>query len=187
VRDLARVLWHGSATTGLPVLTIRGDFDTSFTPASDDQQTLVPVLLANQRLYGDAEPVDWRSVDLSGGAIVLNHRFQGKVNERRRAAWLERFQHERGLRLAGSVLLPLPDVDNDDRIRSIDRIELMLIPEAATQVACTAARIVAQAALAGAGAERAALLREEGSLTRLKKAIVRQEEELARLGQPSSE
>lgn len=65
--------------------------------------------------------------------------------------------------------------------------EEMIVAEAVTQVACGAARIVANAAVSRSGTDRAALLREEGSLTRLKKAITRQEEEMARLGQRSSE
>jgi len=65
--------------------------------------------------------------------------------------------------------------------------EEMLVAEAVTQVACTASRIVANAAVGRAGTDRAALLREEGSLTRLKKAVARQEEEMTVLGQRPSE
>jgi len=60
--------------------------------------------------------------------------------------------------------------------------EEMTVVEAATQVACAAARIVAMAAVGRAGRDRAALLREHATITRLREAISKQEEELNRLG-----
>jgi hypothetical protein len=65
--------------------------------------------------------------------------------------------------------------------------EEMLVVEAVTQIACTAARIVANAAIARAGTDRAAVLREQAALKRLREAVARQQEELARLGDPLAE
>lgn len=59
--------------------------------------------------------------------------------------------------------------------------EEMVVAEAACQVACAAARIVALAAVGRAGRDRAALLRERATITRLQHAVVAQSAELRRL------
>jgi len=60
--------------------------------------------------------------------------------------------------------------------------EEMLVAEAAAQVACAAGRIVAMAAVGRAGRDRAALLREQDSIKRLREAVAKQGEELDELG-----
>ncbi|WP_428268817.1 hypothetical protein [Haliangium sp.] len=60
-------------------------------------------------------------------------------------------------------------------------VEEMVVAEAVTQVGCTAARIVATAAVGRAGRDRAMLLREQASLTRLRAASERQSQELQAL------
>lgn len=59
--------------------------------------------------------------------------------------------------------------------------EEAIVVELATEVVCTAARIVAQQAVSRAGRERSAGLREELAQRRLREALERQEEEYARL------
>ena len=59
--------------------------------------------------------------------------------------------------------------------------EEMVVGEAVTQVGCTAARVVATAAIGRAGRDRAMLLREQASLTRLRAASERQLQELDEL------
>lgn len=60
-----------------------------------------------------------------------------------------------------------------------DPAEEMLVIEVATEVICSASRIVAQAALTRASRERATYLREELAQRRLEDALERQREELA--------
>jgi hypothetical protein len=62
-----------------------------------------------------------------------------------------------------------------------DPVEGMLVVEIASEVSCAAARIVALAAIGRAGRERAARLREELAQRRLREALSRQKEELARV------
>ena len=57
----------------------------------------------------------------------------------------------------------------------------ILVIDIASEVMCTAARIVAQASVSQAGRERAAYLREELSQRRLRQALERQREEFDRL------
>lgn len=52
-----------------------------------------------------------------------------------------------------------------------DPSEELLVAEAATDVACAAARIVALAAVARAAADRAALLRQEAAIERLRASV----------------
>lgn len=60
-----------------------------------------------------------------------------------------------------------------------DSEEEMLVTEAATEVICAAARIVAQSAVSRASRERGAFLREELAQRRLEEVLKRQREELA--------
>ncbi len=60
-----------------------------------------------------------------------------------------------------------------------DSAEEMLVTEAATEVICAAARIVAQAAVSRASRERGAFLRAELAQRRLEQVLTRQREELA--------
>lgn len=62
-----------------------------------------------------------------------------------------------------------------------DSVEEMLVVELAAEVACSAARIVALAAVGRAGRERAARLREELAHRRLTDALERQQAEMRRL------
>jgi hypothetical protein len=66
--------------------------------------------------------------------------------------------------------------------RALDAPTEEVVAEAVTDVGCAAARIVAMAAVGRAGRERAALLREQGALARLERALERQRAELARFG-----
>ncbi len=59
--------------------------------------------------------------------------------------------------------------------------EQMLVAELAAEVACSAARIVALAAVGRAGRERAARMREELGQRRLSEALERQKAEMKRL------
>ena len=56
--------------------------------------------------------------------------------------------------------------------------EEMVVAEAACQVACAAARMVALASVGRAGRDRAALLREQATIARLREAIAEQDVEL---------
>jgi len=60
-------------------------------------------------------------------------------------------------------------------------LEEMMVAEAVTQVACGAARLIAMATVGRAGRDRAALLREQAMISRLRAAIEKQEQELARI------
>lgn len=62
-----------------------------------------------------------------------------------------------------------------------DTTEQMLVAELAAEVACSAARIVALAAVGRAGRERAARLREELAQRRLNDALERQQAEMRKL------
>lgn len=59
----------------------------------------------------------------------------------------------------------------------------VVVATTAAEIACSASRIVAMAALGRAGRERAAQMREELAQSRLRQALDRQQEELGRLKQ----
>lgn len=62
-----------------------------------------------------------------------------------------------------------------------DPQETALVAELVADVGCTAARIIALAAVGRAARERSALMREQASYAGLRTALERQDEELARL------
>jgi hypothetical protein len=68
-----------------------------------------------------------------------------------------------------------------------DAEQEIAVIQVATEVACAASRMVAMAALGRAGRERAAHMREELTKGRLRQALARQQEELARLRETAGE
>lgn len=150
-------------------------------PLADRLMVLRDEVLATAE-HGDREPPGAEVFDAIVRALVvygetspgLDHTLHDAIA--RRLAWGDR--EETVLADAEEVCTRLVAAAR----RSLrDPMEEMLVDEHATEVACAAARMVAQAAMGRAGRERAARLREELAQRRLKDALRRQEQELARL------
>ena len=132
---------------------------------------------------GDREPPGAEVFDAIVRALVvenetnpgLDHTLHDAIT--RRLAWGD--TEEEVLANASDVCQRLMVAAQRSFTEPADEVEVVA---QATQVACAAARIVAQAALGRAGRERAARLREEMGQRRLRDALKRQKQELERLG-----
>ncbi len=125
LRDWARVIWRGASLAGEPAYCLQEDLNFSFRPAQEDDQSLLASFLCNYYIERPRDAARPPAADLSRGGLVVTYRVADRFRPGRRRKWIEGFAQEHGLRFEGAVVLPVPDVDNHERVRRIDTIEIM--------------------------------------------------------------
>ncbi len=124
-RDLARVVWRGGDADDRPVLSLREDLGVSFTPELDTYQTQLVGFLCNYYIYRRPDRLPGDGGTWSKGVRVITHRVFGQYDAGLRQAWIESFEAEHGLAFTGSALIPIPEVDNRERVMRVDVVEIM--------------------------------------------------------------
>jgi hypothetical protein len=125
VRDWSRIILRSASLAGVPAFSLREDFGMSFSPGDDEEQSLLPSFLCNLYIYGSPGRRRSGGPDLSCGGLVVTYRVADRVDAVRRREWIESVSSRFDVRLEGTVVLPVPDVDNHERMRRIDTIEVM--------------------------------------------------------------
>lgn len=127
LRDLARAIHGGGEAAGGRVLSLREDLGVTFSPGLDREQSLLQAWLCNVHAVR-AAPVGAGSPGVGpgdGAVLVTNYRVDGRARPGARADWIAAFAAERDLVLAGTVLVPVPDLDKRGRPKRRDELEVL--------------------------------------------------------------
>ncbi len=122
IRDAARLVAGRGAGADRRVVSLRLDLGGTFTAEADLRQSALASYLCNLHIYREGPAVrdDWRD-----GVTVAAYLRGWRYNTAERAAWIDGFSDRHAVRLAGVASLPIPSVDNHERLVGYDRVFFM--------------------------------------------------------------